>query len=166
MKELRLKALKENPEAFSRTYADELAFPDEVWIDRTASASEGKERICYLCFEGDEAVGMGGSSKHKQKSGTAVINGVWVDPRRRGTDAARSLLDSLTGWASAIGMRTVEGYVTQNNGRALAFYRKCGFEITEETIALERDPSVVSALIRKKLDFIPSSQATPRSASE
>ncbi len=152
MKDLRLKALKENPEAFARTYEEEVVFPDDIWKSRTASASEGKERICYLCFDGNHAVGIAGSSKHKQKAGVSVVNGVWVDPICRGTGAAISLMDSLASWATSIGMQTMEGYVTRNNERALAFYRKYGFEITEVTTSLERDPSIVSVLIRIKLD--------------
>ena len=93
-----------------------------------------------------------------------MVNGVWVDPKYRGTRAAILLMDSLTGWASSNGMRSMEGYVTKTNERALRFYRKCGFEITEETIILERDPSIVSVLIRKNLSANQPSQTTPASA--
>ena len=164
MKDFRLKALKESPEAFARTYEEELAFDDNVWIKRTDGASEGKERICFLCFDGEKPVGIGGSSVSKQRKQASSVNSVWVDPAYRGTEAAKMIMDCLKDWASSIGLTQMEGLVTSTNERALGFYKKYGFEVTNETETLERDPSVVSVLIRMKIDANQSCHTTKASA--
>ena len=51
-------------------------------------------------------------------------------------------------------MNQMEGYVAENNLRARAFYRKMGFEETDERIDVIYELSAREILIRKELESL------------
>lgn len=61
--------------------------------------------------------------------GAVQINRVYVHPDHHGGGAARSLMDESLAWARARGAREAYLTVAPDNHRAIAFYRRYGFEI-------------------------------------
>ena len=104
-KRLRLEALLAEPRAFASSYEDELAFPDDVWIARSKSASERDGNLTFFAEHEGDLVGMAGagwSAKAKLRH-AAEVYGVYVSPEMRGLGIAGRLMDRLLEALRSIG---------------------------------------------------------------
>jgi RimJ/RimL family protein N-acetyltransferase len=127
--ELRLEALKENPEAFAASYEEELnkSNPIQLYEERFSSPSHYN----FGAFEGEKLIGMVSlvpetrdKLKHK-----ANIFAMYVTPTYRGKDIGKGLLETAINQAKEIeGLITVNLTVVSVNHGAKALYRKFGFE--------------------------------------
>jgi len=125
---LRLRALREHPEAFGRT--PEEMDPVDVWARRLAEDAGSDHDFMLGAFGGTTLVGIAGchretSAKHRH---IAFIWGMYVAPEHRRSGLARALLHAAIARA-----RTWPGLdqlwldvVTANTG-ARALYAACGF---------------------------------------
>src|SRR3972149_5620739 len=93
-KELRLRALKTEPQNFSSPYAKEPVYPEEKWQQRLQSANEGLTSWMYFARQNGTLVGMIGGYRDENdlKNHTAQIWGVYVDPEQRGKGIAKDLM--------------------------------------------------------------------------
>src|SRR5688572_14615629 len=84
-RDVRLRALRESPEAFVASAEEEEAFEDQVWEDRM----ERSRRI--LAVEGDDVIGVVsvGTGHRTGIPGAGELFGLWVAPPRRGSGVAR-----------------------------------------------------------------------------
>ncbi len=94
LRELRLRALAEVPDAFASTLQQELAFPERVWRQR---AKGGAGSVSFIACEGGAGIGMAAIFKEADAPGRMHLVGMWVDPqhRRRGVAQAPALMESL-----------------------------------------------------------------------
>ncbi len=96
-KELRLRALQTDPQAFSEPYSRPVAWPDEKWQQRLQTANEGKTtNILFARLDG-KLVGMVGFYRDENDfaNHSAQIWGVYVDPEQRGKGIAKSLFSAI-----------------------------------------------------------------------
>jgi ribosomal protein S18 acetylase RimI-like enzyme len=122
---IRQSALETAPRAFGRTLASHLAQSDAEHIQRLTGSS------LFGAFVAGEIVGSAGwyaidfeTERHRGK-----INSVFVLPSFQGRGVADALMAAII--ADAIGkVLQLELTVTAGQERALAFYRRHGFEIT------------------------------------
>lgn len=147
---IRLQALLESPQAFGGTYLAESALTDEQWQGRARFYQEDAGTCFMLGFEGTP-MAMAGAYRDKAKVGVAHLYSVWTAPAWRGKGVTQKLIEPLFAWARAANLPIMEGWVTAHNERALGFYRKAGFELTNENCPLRWGPTVQQILIRKKL---------------
>ena len=134
-KDVRLRALKDTPLAFSSTYAKESQFPDEEWV-RRSHRWNGEEAILYLaCDEADNTAACGIAGCYAEDEG-GVLRGhvisMWVDPRYRRAGVGRLLIDGLRTWARARGISELQLLVTSVNQGAINFYERIGFRRSGE----------------------------------
>lgn len=125
-RELRLRALREHPEAFTSDWADANARPLEESRQRLASS----EVPFWGAFdEGGALVGMVGldcPSRAKQRhQGTVVA--MYVAREAAGGGLGRALLRALVVHAVAIGLSDLVLTVTEGNVPALRLYQEAGF---------------------------------------
>jgi GNAT superfamily N-acetyltransferase len=59
------------------------------------------------------------------------VEALYVEDRWRGRGVAAALLARACAWATRVGQPVVQLYVTASNERALRFYRREGFELTQ-----------------------------------
>jgi len=146
-----LAALSEAPYAFTETVEGARQLPDAEWQRRARSGAEGKEAFCVLGFEEalpiGIAVGLTGTSDRK----VAYLISMWVAPSHRGTDLASSLVDPVMAWARGIGVYFLLAGITRGNVRAVAFYRKLGFEPYEGPIPNHPAISCCQVVLGKRL---------------
>jgi GNAT superfamily N-acetyltransferase len=123
MRDVRLRALDEAPEAFLQTLADAQLFPEEHWRDRATP------KDVQATFVVDRAGVFDGivTGFVAEDPSTVYLVGMWVTPVLRGTDTARDLVARLAEWARARGSERVRLSVERDNGRAARLYEKCGF---------------------------------------
>ncbi|GAA4877638.1 GNAT family N-acetyltransferase [Serinicoccus chungangensis] len=127
-KDVRLRALRESPEAFVASAEEEEAFPDDRWQERM----ERSRRV--LAYDGDEVVGVVsvGTGHRTNIPGAGELFGLWVAPARRGTGVARRLLEKAAKVGREIGLRQLVYWVGTDNGRAVAFASSFGFRPTDD----------------------------------
>lgn len=70
---------------------------------------------------------------------SALVEDLVLDEGARGAGLGRALLDAVEGWARARGATRLQLLVDQENGPALGFYRRLGWQATRLR-ALRRHP--------------------------
>jgi ribosomal protein S18 acetylase RimI-like enzyme len=166
LRELRLRALADAPDAFASTLADEAAAPEEMWRRRAdggpdvvnliaeARASRGSDDTSHR--DGDAAaagdgVGMATVRLEPDKGGRAHLLGMWVDPSFRGSGVAAALLDHAVGWARDKGATEMVLWVADHNTAARRLYERAGFVATGDRQPLPSNPALPESMLRRSL---------------
>jgi len=127
-RELRLRALKEDPEAFSSSYADGLNQPEELWRKRLTDAAVGEHSWLLFARQDDKLVGMIGAFLEDPSTDTATVVSVYVpkEARRQGI-SARLMQEMLRLLSRAPGLRKAKLAVNETQLGAIQLYRRFGF---------------------------------------
>ena len=130
-KQLRLEALLEEPTAFASSYGEELAFRDNVWIARLATAYERGGNLTFFAAVDGALVGMAGATwpAREKTRHVATLYGVYVSPEQRGKGIAAQLMRRLLAELSALPQLEKVG-LTVNSAcePAVRLYQRLGFE--------------------------------------
>ena len=137
LRDVRLRALREDPDAFLATHDQEAAFADEQWQARASQAhgasfvaegEDGGEGLATGIIDADPAV--------------VFLVGMWVAPARRGDGTARELVDARRRLgAVASGERSFASPSRETNDRAARLYERCGFTETKDPPELPYTPN-------------------------
>jgi RimJ/RimL family protein N-acetyltransferase len=131
VRDLRLRALADAPQAFGSSYEREVAFADIVWIDRVGTTTNAT-----LVYESDgHACGIVTLVRDQHESGVAWLVGMWVAPSVRGTGAADALVAAVLQWAGDHDIGAVRLHVAEGNARAEHLYRRHDFTRTGRTLS-------------------------------
>lgn len=152
LREIRLRALQDAPEAFGSTHEREAAQPEEDWR-AFADGWEGTARQGVFVAADDDGRWLGLAVGAVREADTSLANlyAMWVDPAARGLGAGRRLVDSVVSWAAATGADRLELCVTEANGPAVALYRSSGFEPTGGRGELRPGSEVATLTLRREL---------------
>ena len=140
LRDLRLRALADAPEAFGSTLAEMLAQPASFWERRVERASHGSEQSLFVAVAADECVGLAGGVIEPERPLTVEVISMWVDPAVRRRGVARRLLQAVVDWGCEQGAAQSVLWVTQTNTAAQALYRAMAFEPTGRTQPLPSHP--------------------------
>ncbi len=123
-RELRLRGLKEHPEAFLEAYEDAITWPlerfhrffDNGWI--------------VGAFMDGALKGMSGLFRHvgAKVAHKGTVWGVYVAPEARGHGIARTAITMLIEEAVAAGIEQVHLSADENNNFTVSLYKGLGFE--------------------------------------
>lgn len=123
-KELRLEALRVNPEAYASAYDDWARLGDDGWYDRM------RDVLLYASFT--DGVPSGLMAVHFTERARVAHRGtivmVYLREAARGSGAAKALLDACADGARGASMTQLELSVNAANTRAIRFYAREGFE--------------------------------------
>jgi RimJ/RimL family protein N-acetyltransferase len=125
-RDIRLRALRDSPDAFGSTYAREVAFAEADWRRRL----EDPGSVSVLALAGSRPVGMGGG--FQDLPGWLHVIAMWVEPAARGQGVAQSVLRGIQRWADDRALR-LHLDVSTANPAARRIYERYGFSITGET---------------------------------
>ena len=151
-KELRLRALRSEPQAFCSTFSREAAWADEKWRQRLQDVEIRRGWIFFAKLD-EELVGMIGGFRNEEdkQERRAEIWGMFVDEqaRRKGVGEAlvRRLLVEL-GKEADIDTVLLEVHVNQDP--AIRLYRKLGFKQVETEEITFGDGVRSSAIVMEK----------------
>ena len=126
LREVRLAALADAPDAFMMTYADAVGLDEEQWRVRTTRSD------MFAAFVGGEPVGIVGLFG-PGPDGDRTLIAMWVAPALRGTGVADSLIQAAVGRAASLDATAVRLEVAPGNARAEKVYARHGFAATDET---------------------------------
>jgi GNAT superfamily N-acetyltransferase len=145
LRDIRLRALADAPQAFASTLAREQTFTRDVWTSRLTDAAS----VNLLAVENGEPVAM--ATGRLDDPGTAHLLGMWVAPQARGGGVAARLIDAVTGWARDRGARHLVLWVTDVNRAARALYDKSGFRPTGERQPLPSATSLMESKLSREI---------------
>lgn len=135
-KEVRLKALKDCPDAYGSTYESAIKRDQLSWEEQLWSTLSGGDRNTQFAFEGDRCIGIAALYREPTAPSGDIIM-MWVDPEYRGSGAAAELVGNLISWAKESGFTAVSLDVTDSNARAIQFYENQGFHDTGEKVEVD-----------------------------
>jgi ribosomal protein S18 acetylase RimI-like enzyme len=122
---LRLRALREHPEAFTSSYEEDAAQPAAMAAQRLASP----DFAAWGAFEGSELYGILGLERERRAKNRhkGVVVGLYVAPEVARHGVGGALLEALIAHARAAGVQSLVLTVTEGNASALALYEQAGF---------------------------------------
>lgn len=146
-RDLRLRALADSPEAFSRTLAEEATRPDEEWSSRLATSAASPSDFAALAERDARPVGLVYGRVDPDAPEHAHLYSMWVDPTARRAGVGGLLVDAVVRWARAARARALVLQVTEGNTAARRLYERAGFARTDELAPLrEGSPLQVRTL--------------------
>jgi GNAT superfamily N-acetyltransferase len=125
LRDLRLRALADSPDAFLATLEEAKARSDEEW------RNWGQDGVIFVAEPFD---GMAGGFVTDE--GDVMLWGMWVTPERRGSGLAETLARAVIDWARGEGAPRVVLWVVIGNAPAERFYERLGFVATGVTAKL------------------------------
>ncbi|MBA2699529.1 MAG: GNAT family N-acetyltransferase [Nocardioidaceae bacterium] len=129
LRQVRLAALADAPEAFGSTLARERDLQESDWRARLEPWHGPK----LLATEDDTIAGMVGSFTDPAHDDVVHLVSMWVAPAYRGSGVAQLLLDGFVEDARDEGRHAVRLTVVETNQPARRLYRRNGFVETGET---------------------------------
>lgn len=124
LRQIRLEALEDTPDAFTATFDDELNLTESDWRSRL----ERDSSITFVAFaEKNLAVGLVVGSDYDNQAG---LFSMWVNSSYRGQGIAGDLVDSVIQWARNGGYLHLFLDVADTNTSAIALYEGKGFFAT------------------------------------
>ncbi|HVE52947.1 MAG TPA: GNAT family N-acetyltransferase [Ramlibacter sp.] len=120
---LRLRALREHPDAFTSSYEDDRDQPVEAAAQRLAAhafwgAYQSAELYGFVGLEREYRI----KNRHK-----ATVVGMYVAPEVGGQGVGRKLLEALIAHARLNGLESLVLTVTEGNAHAQRLYAAAGF---------------------------------------
>ena len=96
-RDIRLQALRDAPDAFASTYAEQMKLGEAHWRQRVAGGG------LFLAWIPEvsacEPVGMAGG--YQAAPGTVELISMFVRPQARGCGVGEALIDAMIGWAGS-----------------------------------------------------------------
>jgi GNAT superfamily N-acetyltransferase len=136
LRELRLAALADAPDAFGRTYEQERPLPDTFWERQLAATVASPSAISAVADRDGCAVGIVYAALPPDEPGTARLYSMWVAPAARGAGAGDALVAAIVAWARSRGAKRLVLDVTQGNAAAERLYERSGLRYTGATVPL------------------------------
>lgn len=160
LREIRLRALREAPYAFSSWFEREAEYASDVWERRAADSESAVDSAVFVAVEAERWFGIAGGYFPSGDRVAATLWGLWVDPAVRRRGVAGRLVEAVADWARGRGVARLELSVTDRAGAAAALYHRLGFTETGERRPLVSQPSVTEIFLARALD--PKVEPAPR----
>jgi GNAT superfamily N-acetyltransferase len=145
LREIRLAALADEPDAYGSTYEEAARRSEDQWRDATNWNQ-------FLAVAEGRAVGMASGGHFAPFPGARWLYGMYVEPDHRGTGVARELVHVVAQWARGEAVRTLGLHVTESIPRARAFYAKVGFQDTGLREPMQRNRALTLITMTTDLD--------------
>lgn len=133
LRNLRLAALEDSPDAFWAELHVEAAYSREQWRGFLRAA------LWFVADCGGERVGVVGVLPDPEVPEERQVIGMWVAPQARRRGVADQLLAACARWARGQGLRALTLWVLEHNEPARELYCRHGYELTGESAHLPRD---------------------------
>jgi len=126
LRDARLAALEETPNAFVSRYAEEALEPPEFWLARATQAAGGEQIATFVAERDGRFVGTV-TGLRLVRPGPAELVGMWVEATARRQGLGRRLVEQACRWAATTGADRVEVSIHLPNEPAQALYERAGF---------------------------------------
>ena len=130
-RELRLRALREHPDAFTSSFEEDQLKPIDWARQRLGHRPEAPHDFVLGAFSGGILVGILGLSVEPRKKVRHIgdVFGMYIAPEHAGRGAGKLLLHSCIARAREAGLEQLRLTVTDGNARARSLYERAGFRL-------------------------------------
>lgn len=135
LRDIRLTALSESPNAFLSTYDREKAYSEDRW---RAEFTRGEWNVGFL--DSRPASLLGVTRDPDTPADARYLEYLWVAPHCRGRHLALDMIAAVLDGLRARGMRTAFLWVLDGNEVAMRVYRRAGFMTTNHRQPLAARP--------------------------
>jgi ribosomal protein S18 acetylase RimI-like enzyme len=132
---IRLRSLREEPQAYAADYETEGRYQPDLWRERLATA------VTYLAFDDDHDL-VGIATGVWTRDGDTHVVGMYVAPEARGLGCAHQLLDAIADLAIRRHGKRLVLEVAESNERATRSYHSFGFVETGRRRLMDRDRGI------------------------
>jgi ribosomal protein S18 acetylase RimI-like enzyme len=147
-RDLRLRALADSPDAFSRMLAEEKDRPDIEWASRLTAGADTRWNLPLVAEIGAEPIGLAWGRIEPSEPEGAHLYQMWVDPRFRRLGAGQMLLQAVIDWARDADVRYLVLGVTCGDSAARRLYSRAGFKPVGEPEPLRPGSTLLSQSMR------------------
>ena len=144
-RDLRLRMLRETPDAYGSSLAVEADFPELRWRQRLDNP------MLFLAVDQRSEV-VGTATGLESPAGVVDVVAMYVAPEARGQGCAELLLDAIAAAARQRGARRLVLHVTADNRAATRCYTRYGFVPTGRSWPMERKPELTEVELALSLD--------------
>ncbi|MEM6991618.1 MAG: GNAT family N-acetyltransferase [Myxococcota bacterium] len=130
LREIRLRALQEAPDAFCSTYAETSQRPLASWVQQLADLPT------FVAVQGARDVGMVRTAPIEAAPGVHGVISMWVAPETRGRGIGAQLIEAVVAWGRAERVTELRLEVADDNVSAIGLYERMGFSRTGATSTL------------------------------
>ncbi len=153
LRDLRLRALADSPNAFGSTHEAESAMPLKRWQERAREGAKAEVKATFVAeADGGALVGLATGTVEDEEPGHASLISMWVDPAHRGRGIGTELVEAVAGWARSRSIDTLLLWVVRANAPAVSLYLDCGFEAAGPEQPLPHSPDLTEILMFRALD--------------
>ncbi|MBT9311012.1 GNAT family N-acetyltransferase [Leptothoe kymatousa] len=124
LRQIRLLALKDAPDAFSTTFQDAFVWPRDSWVRQLQ-----KLPTFVAVVDGADS-GMVRGALHSEKINEAYLLSLWVAPHARGQGVGQGLINAVIDWMRSEGCQRLVLDVGEHNAGVIALYQRMGFKPT------------------------------------
>lgn len=136
LRDLRLRALQDSPDAFGASFEDKKAQAPEKWM------ASFDDHAWFVAWDEGTPVGLvAGQPPWDGTDGERDLTSMWVAPSHRGRGTGSLLLAAVIDWAREDGAPVLSAWVVEANQDVQAFYEAHGFAVAGNGAPLDRDPS-------------------------
>jgi ribosomal protein S18 acetylase RimI-like enzyme len=158
-RQIRLEALKTDPDAFGALHADACRRTDEEWKEWVSSAIVPGRKNIVVAEENGLPIAMCGFGLSDEDPNAGFLWGMFVSRNHRRKQCGERLLREAEDWVSANGGKRITACVAAPNENAFLFYRKNGYTIGSVSGTLRSGSSIPIHPIEKPLGGL--HQVTP-----
>ena len=132
LREIRLAALIDSPDAFWSTLAEERDADEARWRGWITGEEWAGAVATFIADGPGPLLGMATGYRPDDRPTTGWLFAMWVRPERRGEGLGRRLVAAVEEWAAALDIDQLLLRVTDGNDGAVRFYASCGFVGTSD----------------------------------
>lgn len=148
VRDLRLRALADAPDAFGSTLEHERAYGEDGWV-AWIEGWEGASNALFVADDGERLLGMAVGSRSGAEP-DAHLYGMWVEPASRTRGLGARLVERVLAWTRTWDARWVILGVTESNDGAAGFYEHLGFADTGERHPLREGSELRVRILRRE----------------
>ena len=150
---LRLRALKDAPDAFGSTFRSEADDDDDDRFRSWMTGWDGAvDQVLFAAVESETWIGIALGVRWRDERDSAHVYSMWVDPGHRRRGAGRALIDAVVSWAGSMpDLRRILLAATVSNPGAIALYEACGFADTGERTPLREGAEILTMLMERSV---------------
>jgi GNAT superfamily N-acetyltransferase len=149
LRDLRLRALADSPNAFASTLSEAQARDTAWWRESARRSAEEEAWVTFVAERDGRLIGMATGTFPVERlhalddPAVASLIQMWVDPSSRRTGIGRELVEAIAAWAAEHDSAMLRTGVTAAEPRAIAFYGSLGFRDTGRRETHERLGTVI-----------------------
>jgi GNAT superfamily N-acetyltransferase len=139
LRDLRIRSLRNAPEAFGQTVEEAVGQPQAEWVHLARQASAGDRRTWLMALSDGQPIGV--VQGRRRPPSDLMVFSMWVDPGYRRRGVGRGLIEAVIAWACEWGSAKAVLWVFAANEPAIRFYQRLGFSSesgTDDAAAGER----------------------------